>query len=361
MTSELKQFKVVRLNAEMHPVTPYEYEYYDRYGLSPLQVEAHTPAAIIPHVAEADAVFAVSVSLPAPVIEAMSRCQVISRLGTGVDKIDVAAATRRGILVTNVPHFCVEEQADHAMALLLSLVRKLPQMRRDLEAGAYRHAHALMNTNQRLPGRVLGLIGFGNSAIAMARRARGFGMRVLATRRNLEAARADAEAIGVELTDFTTVLTHSDYLSLHLPLSSETYHLFDAATLAKMKPGALLINTSRGALVDERALVEALRSGHLGGAGLDTFEGIDIFAAVETPPVHPLLEFENVILTPHVAAGSVQAMQDVARGGVENLTAILCGYWPDPAHRVNPQTIPRRPLKDYDPALFASLAADKKP
>ena len=347
--------RIVRLNAELHPVTKHESVQYARFGLAPAMVEARTPAEIIPHIAQADAVFAVSVALPEPVIRAMARSLVISRMGTGVDKIDVAAATEQGILVTNVPYFCVEEQADHAMALLLALVRKLPQMRQALEAGAFRHAHALMRTNQRLPGRVLGLVGFGNSAQAMARRARGFGMRVIATRRNLAAAQAEAAAIGVELTDLETVVVESDYLSLHLPLSAETYHLFDAAMLYKMKPGALLINTSRGALVDETALVAALRNGHLGGAGIDTFETIDIFGEVETPPDHPLQQFDNVVLTPHVAAGSVQAMQDVARGAIENVVSVLCGHWPDAVNRVNPEVQPRRPLAEYDPQLFTDL------
>jgi phosphoglycerate dehydrogenase-like enzyme len=349
--------KIVRLNAELHPVTPYEQVCYDLYGLNPERVEAHSVEEIIPHVADADAVFAVSVKLPAPVIQAMARCQVISRLGTGVDKIDVATATEQGILVTNVPHFCVEEQADHAMALLLALVRKLSPMQRHLEAGTFRQAHALMNTQQRMAGRVLGLVGFGNSALAMARRARGFGMRVLATRRNLDAARAAAAEAGVELVDLEKLLAEADYISLHLPLSQETYHLFDAAVFVRMKPGALLINTSRGALVDEGALVEALRSGHLGGAGLDTFEGIEIFASVQLPPRHPLIGMENVVLTPHVAAGSVQAMQEVAQGGVENVVSILCGHWPELTHRVNPQARPRHPLSEYDPTLFARLAS----
>ena len=229
--------RIVRLNAELHPVTEFEREQYGRFGLRPLEVEARTPAEIIPHVAQADAVFAVSVTLPEPVIRAMAHCLVIARMGTGVDKISVTTATEQGILVTNVPYFCVEEQADHAMALLLALVRKLPQMRRDLEAGAFRHAHALMRTNQRLPGRVLGLVGFGNSAQAMAKRAKGFGMRVIATRRNLDAGRADAEAIGVELADLDTVVAEADYVSLHLPLSPETYHLFDAAHAAQDETG----------------------------------------------------------------------------------------------------------------------------
>jgi D-3-phosphoglycerate dehydrogenase len=352
---DLQGARILRLNAERHPVTAPEREQYARYGLAPVEVETHTHAETCAQVAEADAVFVVSATLPKAVIGALDRCRVISRMGTGVDKIDVAAATERGILVTNVPFFCVEEQADHAMALLLALVRKLPQMDRYLRAGAWGEAHALMRTNQRVSRQVLGLVGFGNSAQAMARRAKGFGMRVLGYRRNLAAARDVAAEIGVELVDLDTLLGESDYVSLHLPLAAETYHLFDAAMLRKLKPGALLINTARGALVDEGALVALLRAGHLGGAGLDTFEGIDIFGGVEGPPDHPFLGLENVVLTPHVAAGSVQAMEDVARGAVENVVAVLSGHWPHPANVVNRGVQPQRLLADYDPALFTVL------
>jgi len=346
--NNLHNATIVRLNAQLHPVTPYEFAAYERYGISPTLVEAQAPAEITAHVAHADAVFAVSVALPAPVIQSMARCRVISRMGTGVDKIDVETATQNGIVVTNVPFFCVEEQADHTMALLLSLVRKLPQMSDILRRGQWSQARSLMQTPQRISGRVLGLVGFGNSAMATARRARGFGMRVMATRRNREAAHRAAAEIGVELVSLDTLLAEADYVSLHLPLNAQTYHLFDAATLDKMKPGAILINTSRGALVDELALVAALREGRLAGAGIDTFEGIDVFGGAEGPPDHPLLALDNVVLTPHVAAGSVQAMQDVVVGAVENVVAILAGSWPDPAHVVNPGVQPRYPLTAQD-------------
>ncbi|MBW7886246.1 MAG: hypothetical protein H3C34_27190 [Caldilineaceae bacterium] len=353
--TSLTRARIVRLNAKLHPPTQYELAYYDRYRLAPFLVEAQTPAEIIPHVSQADAVFVVSVAMPASVIRALERCVIISRMGTGVDKIDVAAATERGILVANVPYFCVEEQADHAMALLLALARKIPQMSQIMREGTWSKARDLMRTNQRLPGRVLGLVGFGNSAQAMARRARGFGMRVIATRRNLDAARAAAAEIGVELADLDTVLAESDYVSLHLPLTGETYHLFDAVTLSKMKPGAYLINTARGAIVDEAALAAALRAGRLAGAGIDTFEGIDLFSGVEGPPNHPFLQLDNVVLTPHVAAGSVQAMQDVAKGAVENVVAALSGYWPDPVNIVNRDVQPHTRLAAYSPQLFTGL------
>ena len=341
----MRDARVVRLNATLFPPNEHELALYERYGLRPALVEAATPEQIIPHVADCDALFAVSVALPAAVIERLARCRVISRLGTGTDKIDVAAATRAGILVTNVPRFCVEEQADHAMALLLAIARKLPQMARGMAAGGWTGARRLAQTNRRLSGQTLGLVGFGNSAQMTAQRARGFGMRVLGTRRDLAAAREAAARLGVELVDLDRLLAESDYVSLHLPLTPETYHLIDEAAIRRMKPGAALINTARGALVDEEALVRALRDGHLSGAGLDTFEGINVFDEVERPPAHALLDLENVVLTPHVAAQSVQAMQDVALGGVENVVAVLAGRWPPADHVVNLGVTPRFPLQ----------------
>jgi len=355
--SNLRDFRVVRLNATLFPVSEYEASLYRQYNLRPVEVEANTPADIIPHVADCDALFAISVALPAPVVEKLERCRVISRLGTGTDKITVDLATRRGILVTNVPYFCVEEQADHTLALLLSLARQIPQMSRAMYEGAFSKARNLSRTNQRISGRTLGLVGFGNSARLVAKRAKGFGLHVIATRRNRTASNQGAKELGVEMADLDTVLQESDYVSLHLPLMLETYHLIDDAALRKMKPGAFLINTSRGALVDEAALVLALREGRLGGAGLDTFEQIDVFTPNEAPPTHPLLELENVVLTPHVAAGSVQSGQAVARGGIENVVAVLSGYWPRLENIVNDGVVPRFPLRDYDEALFESREA----
>jgi phosphoglycerate dehydrogenase-like enzyme len=193
-------------------------------------------------------------------------------------------------------------------------------------------------------GQTLGLVGFGNSARLTAQRARGFGLRVLATRRS---ATPPDPSLGVEMTDLQTVLRESDYVSLHLPLAAETHHMIGAAEFAAMKPGALFINTSRGGLVDEAALEAALRSGHLGGAGLDTFERIDVFAENPPMPHWSLLELDNVIATPHVAANSIEAGQDVSRGGIENLCAVLRGHWPRPGHIVNEGVVPRVALAPW--------------
>ena len=346
--SHLQEFRAVRLNATLAPMSQYERELFQEHQLYLTEAEANTPATIIPRVADCDAIFVVSTALPEGVIESLSRCRVISRLGTGTDKIDVAAATRKGILVTNVPTFCVEEQADHTMALLLALLRKLPQMSQAMAAGAWNTARRQASANQRLAGRVLGLIGFGNSARAVAQRARGFGLRVIATRRNMDAPSNDADELGVEMMALDDVLAQSDYLSLHLPLTEETYHLLDDEMLRRMKPGAYLINTSRGAIVDEMALVGLLREGRVAGAGIDTFEGIDVFVEEQRPPDHPLLSLDNVILTPHVGAISVQAMEDVSNGGIGNAAAVLSGLWPPRENIVNPEVIPRVPLAEND-------------
>lgn len=340
--------KIVRLNAEMHGVTEYEEAALRHYGMTPIRVEARTPEEIIPIVHDADAVFAVSVLLPREVIDSMERCKVISRMGAGTDKIDVARCTERGIVVSNVPYFCIEEQADHAMAMLLGLERQLPAQERLMREGRWSEAHRIMRSSRRTVGRTLGLVGFGGSAKCMARRARGFGMRVLAYRRNLAAARAEAAEHGVEIVEMDQLLAESDYLSLHLPLSKENHHLFNASMFAKMKPGSIFINTSRGGLVDEAALVNALNSGHLRGAGIDTWETIDIFAGVETPPESPLLHMDNVIFSPHVAAGSVESMQDVGWGSVSNMAAVLTGMWPPVDNIVNPAVQPRVPLAPYN-------------
>ena len=232
--NDFSRFTVVRLNANLFPITESEAELYRKYHFEILEVEVNEPDEIIPHVAECDGLFAVSVALPTPVIESLSRCRVISRLGAGTDKIDVRKATENGILVTNIPDFCVEEQADHTMAL----VRKLPKMSRCMSEGAWTEARMLSNTNRRLSGRVLGLLGFGQSSVAVARRAKAFGMKVLATRRDMSASPQVAKELDVEMVDLNTLLGQSDYVSLHLPLNDETTN--------RWKPGASGLGSVKG-------------------------------------------------------------------------------------------------------------------
>jgi D-3-phosphoglycerate dehydrogenase len=336
----LSEFSIVRLNSELFPVSEFEQESYDRFGMQPTCLEA-SGAGITKHAADCDALLVVSESLPAEVIDSLQRCRVISRLGAGTDKIDRDAATRNGIVITNVPNFCHEEQADHAMALLLALVRKLPQMHQSMLAGKWDTGRNQCRSIRRFENRVLGLLGFGGSAKALARRAKGFGLRILANRRRIDVVDPEADVLGVEITDADTVIRESDYLSLHLPLNDDTRHLLNAERLASMKPGAYLINTARGAIIDETALADALRSGHLAGAGLDTFFEINVHGSDGTPPTHPLLGLENAVLTPHVAGFSKDSARDVGTGGVDNVAAVLNGRWPPMERVVNREVVPR--------------------
>ena len=341
---DLSGLKVVRLNADMFPVTEVERDAYRRYQLTPLCVEASGPD-ILTHAADCDGLMVVSESLPAGLIAELKRCRVISRVGAGTDKIDERTATEQGIVITNIPDFCAEEQADHTMALLLAVARHLPEMRELMLKGEWKAAREACRPLHRLSGRVLGLIGFGLSAQGVARRAVGFGLRVLATRRSRSLDHPLATELGVQLTDLKTVLTESDYVSLHVPLNDETRGMVSAEALAQMKPGAILINTSRGALVDEDALAMAVARGDLAGAGLDTFHVINVHTADGHPPRHPLLESNRIVYTPHVAAFSVEASRDVSDGAVDNLVAVLTGCWPPDARVVNREVQPRTPLR----------------
>jgi D-3-phosphoglycerate dehydrogenase len=349
--SHLHDFKIVRLNAELMPVNRFEAAMYRHYGIEPSLVEAETPEEIIPYVEDCSALFAISVALPEAVINSLKQCRVISRLGNGTDKIAVERAKERGILVTNVPYFCVPEMADHALGMIIALHRRFNQMQRYLLNGDFLTARDESLQIRRLSTQTLGIVGFGASGQALARRASACGMRVLATRRRMDVVK-EAEEIGVELVDLETVLTESDYVSLNLPLTKSTYQLIDEAALRKMKRGSCLINTARGAIVDEQALARVLRDGHLAGAAIDTFHEIDVFTAERTPPKHPLLELDNVILTPHVSGLAVEAQAEVAVVGVENVVTVLSGYWPQPDQVVNAGVEPRFPLKAYDPSLL---------
>lgn len=337
-------YKIVRLTAPIFSANETELAAFAAQGLPVTVVDAEDPDELIPHVQDADIVTLIGTKLPTRVVEAMTQCRAIARMGTGTDKIDVARATELGIVVANTPYFCVEEQADHAMAMILSLARKLTVAQNAMAEGHVLRARRAVGTNQRMSATTLGLVGFGRSAVHTARRARGFGMRVMATRNNKRAPTDEADALGVIMTDLETVLRESDYVSLHLPLTPATYHMIDAAALQKMKPTAYLINTSRGALVDEPALVAALHEGRLAGAGIDTYESIDIFSEQIPPRTHPLTGMENVILTPHVAAGSVQAGIEIYMTAIQNIVDILQGYWPLPENIVNPTVVPRFPL-----------------
>src|SRR5579863_5436954 len=227
-----------------------------------------TPEAIVATAREADALFVTYAKITAEMIREMKRCHIISRFGIGVDNVDIAAATAAGIVVTKVPDYCIDEVSDHAMALLLSLVRKIPFSSARAHAGRWEMAAVV--PIHRLRGTVLGLVGFGRIPQLVAPKAKAFGLRVVTY--DPYVPRAVLDRAGVEPVEFAELLKMSDYISIHTPLLPETHHLFNTEVFRQMKAGALIVNTSRGPVVDEAALAAALDAKQIAGAALDVLE-----------------------------------------------------------------------------------------
>ena len=327
----------VRLNATTYPVEDDERAELERAGARFVAVEGQQPSEVLAAARDCDALLVVSAKVPSELIEQLTRCRVIARLGAGTDRIDVATATRCGILVTNVPDFCVNEQAEHTLALLLAWIRRLPYMQSAMRRGEWTaRSHPGVH---RLAGQTLGLVGFGASAQGVAVRAAPFGLKLIAWARNPDKYRETADRLGVQLVSIDLLLADADFVSIHLPLLAETRGLIAGPQLAQMKPTAVVINTARGAIIDETALVAALQAGRLGGAALDVFDGIDVFALPGPPPDHPLLKLENVLCTPHCAGSSVESSRDSKIRGARNAALVLQGQ--TPLHIVNPEVTPR--------------------
>ena len=334
-------WRAVRLNSGTYPMEPDERQVLAQAGIEVIGIEGQRDADVLDAARDCDALLVVSSYLPASVITQLTRCRTIARLGAGTDKIDVDVATQCGIVVSNVPDFCLGEQADHTMALLLSFARRLPFMQQAMRQGdwtARQHPGV-----HRIAGQTLGLIGFGASAQAVARRAAGFGLKLLAWTRSPANYSDTAATLGVTMVSLDKLLDRSDFASIHLPLTAQTRHLLDAPQLARMRPGAVLINTSRGAIVEEAALVACLQRRAIAGAALDVFETIDVFAPPGAPPQHPLLDLDNVIATPHCAGSSVESTHESKLRGAQHAIAVLNGHWP--AHVVNPAVVPRFALQ----------------
>jgi D-3-phosphoglycerate dehydrogenase len=269
---------------------------------------------LIPLLQGMDASLAGSEPYTRRVLAACPRLKVIARVGVGYDGVDVAAASERGIAVTTTPGSNHDAVAEHTFALMLALVKDVVNQHNELVAGGWPR-----KTNRPLRGQTLGLAGLGRIGKAVALRGACFGMPLLAY--DPVPDRAFAEQHRIQLVSFDELLAGSDFLSLHLPYTPESKHVINRQTLAKMKPGAFLINTARGLLVREADLIEALTSGRLAGAGLDVFEQ-------EPPGANPLFALSNVVVTPHTAGGDLRSRDDMARMGAEAIVALSRGEWP---------------------------------
>jgi len=249
------------------------------------------------------------------VLQQLPKCKVIARYGVGVDSIDLRAATDLGIIVANVPDYCVDEVADQALSMILALIRKTVffDQRAKSNEWDFRQGRPI----HRIKGKTLGLIGSGRIGLEVAKRISAFGVRVMAFDPYLQKAPE-----GIQLTDLDTVLRESDFISIHCPLNESTRHLLGGKEFQKMEKKPLIINTSRGPIIDEGALIKALTKGQISGAGLDVLEK-------EPPdPQNPLLKMENVIIAPHISFYSEESISELKRRTAENVSSVLLGKWP---------------------------------
>ena len=264
---------------------------------------------------DADAILVTYAKITREIIGELTRCKAIGRFGLGVDNIDLPAAKEKGIAVNYVPDYCIREVSDHTMALLLSLIRKVPLSNKLVQAGRWEMPAVV--PIRRIEGTVLGLLGFGNIPRLVAPRAQAFGIKVIAY--DPFAKPELFKAAGVESVDLDTLLATSDYISVHAPLMPATRGMLNAAAFGKIKKGALIVNTARGPLIDEPALIAALDAGQVGGAALDV---------VTTEPLakdSPLIGRDNVILTPHTAFYSIEALDELQSKCATDVARVLSG------------------------------------
>jgi len=293
-------------------------------GLGLIAAQCKSEDDVIDVARDAHAIIAQYAHVGARAINAFTRCRVIARYGTGVDIVDVSAATRHNILVTNVPNdWCENEVADHAVALLLSLARKLRNYDQATRAGVWRWQSG--QPIYRLRGSILGLLSFGAIARAIARRSSGFGMLIIAHDPYMAA--ADIAAHGATSVSFDELIEQADYLVIQAPLTSETRHLINEAQLRRMKPSAFLINTARGPIVNDDALYRALKEGWIAGAGLDDIEE-EPAKILDWKPTNPLFGLENVIITPHAAYYSEESIGTVRDFAAHEVVRVLTGQSP---------------------------------
>lgn len=262
-------------------------------------VKTDDPEVVVAEGQDADVVWLEwTPRLTGAVLRRLPRCKFVMRWGVGYDQIDVAAATSLGIAVANAPTYCTEDVAEHALALLLSLTRQIASRHEQMRTGQWRNGRV---PHRRLQGSTVGIVGLGRIGGRFAQLAQAFGATVVA-----------ADVVPVQVPDVQQlslegVLNAADFVSLHVPLTEDTRHLVNRQTLALMKPDAVLINTSRGGVVDQEALIEALGAGTIAAAGLDVFEEEPL------PDRSPLRRLPNVVLTPHEAASSKQSLADLRR------------------------------------------------
>lgn len=319
-TLELETKELAKVNAEV------------------VDVDCKTEDEIIKAAKDADALLVIFAHMTRRVLASLPKLKVIVRYGIGYDTIDVDAATDNNVLAVNIPDFCLQEVSDQAMALLLACARHLLWLTEGVKQGRWIEVQAEMPEVAAFYEQTLGLVGCGNIGRLTAKKAQCFGLKTIGYDPYLD--KSVAEEHGITLVSLPEVLKESDFVSIHTPLYKETRHLMGEKELKQMKPTAYLINTARGGVVDEAALIKALQEKQIAGAGLDVFEVEPI------EPDNPLLKMDNVVLTPHCSAHTVQAIKRLKLSVAQEIARVLTGKWP--RHWVNKGVKPKVNLVKED-------------
>jgi len=322
-----RQYTIVQ--TESHPTVPTASEIEDlkRLGAHLVVLERCDNKRVAQAVSTCDAILCATFELTRELLASARQLRIVARLGTGVDNIDVEAATELGIPVTNVPDFATEDVAQHTIALILACAKAIPVLDNAVRAGDWDVRQSVRL--QHVDDKTLGLVGFGRIGRAVARYAVALGMRVVAYDPFLGPEDGPLPAQAERVEDLETLLGQSDFVSLHTPLTALTEHLISRRELSLMRSSAFLINCGRGALIDEGALVEAIQSGTIAGAGLDTLEQ-------EPPPADsPVLNCSKIIVTPHSAAHTERSLLVLRQTAIKSILDALQGEWP--GNVVNPE------------------------
>lgn len=291
-----------------------------KVGAQLVGANAVTEDEIINAAKDADGIVTGAALITAKVMKASPKLKVVVRYGVGYDTIDIDAATEEGVVVAYIPDYCYEEVSNHAIALLLACNRKIVLQNNILKTGKWREAQQARPPMGPIYGETVGIVGTGNIGRLTGRKAQVFGLKAISYDPYVD--KSLVNPYGITFVDFPTLLSESDYISLHVPLNRETHHMIGEKELAKMKPNAYLINTARGAVVDEIALIRALREKRIAGAGIDVFEKEPV------DPDNPLLKMDNVICLPHSAFFSdLSVIRQRKRVG-EEAARVLSGTWP---------------------------------
>lgn len=313
----MSKFKVVITDYEFSTLAPEE-EILATVNAELIRAQCRTEEEVIEAAKDADALLNQYAPITRKVIESLPNLKVVSRFGVGVNTIDIDAATENGVIVGNVTDYCLDEVSDHAFALIMACARRVVLMNNEVKAGNWDFKVGVPIF--RLNGKVLGLVGFGRIPQTLAKKAQAFGIKVIAHDPFVPA--EVAKDMNVELVDLNELCAQSDFISVHAPLIEATHGMISDDQFDQMKEETFIINTARGPVIDENALIRALEAGKIAGAGLDV---------VEEEPIakdNPLLQMDNVILNPHVAWYSEEAQLELKRKTAQNVADVLAGYYP---------------------------------